>query len=58
VREAYLDNPEHRAQVVAGLEPIRALCAELGLIAGLPGALWRGLGLLPRAANPTRLLQA
>jgi hypothetical protein len=58
VREAYIDNPEHHAQVVTGLEPIRSLCEELGLIAGLPGALWRALGLLPRNTNHTRLLRA
>jgi hypothetical protein len=58
VREAYLDNPEHHAQVIAGLEPIRSLCEELGLITGLPGALWRALGLCPRATDQTRLLQA
>lgn len=58
VREAYIDNPEHHAQVVAGLEPIRSLCEELGLISGLPGVLWRTLGLCPRATNHPRRLPA
>jgi len=57
VREAYIDNPEHHAQVVAGLEPIRTLCEELGLISGLPAALWRAFGLQPRATNHTRQLR-
>lgn len=46
VREAYIDNPLHRQRTLESLEPVRSLCAEIGLITAPFDALWRLTGLL------------
>lgn len=50
VREAYTNNPAHRASTVEALRKVRELCAELGLMTPLSLRLWRQFGLLPLAA--------
>jgi hypothetical protein len=45
VREAYTDNPEHRAQVIESLGKVRALCEEIGLLRRPFGRLWTALRL-------------
>ena len=45
VREAYTNNPAHRAAVVESLRKLRALCDELGLTKRPYDGLWRRLGL-------------
>lgn len=52
LREAYRDNPAHRAQAVASLGKVRDLFAELGLLDGAYGHLWRRLGLDPEEPSP------
>ena len=42
IAEAYTRNPHHRARTVEALAKVRALCAELGIVAP---RLWRRLGI-------------
>ncbi len=53
VAEAYTNNPVHRHQLGESLENVRALCAELGVIAPWSAAIWRrlGIGLEPGTAR-------
>jgi hypothetical protein len=51
VREAYTDNPAHRASTVEALRKVRELCIELGLMNKISRHLWHRLGLLPVAAS-------
>jgi hypothetical protein len=45
IAEAYTRNPRHRAEIVASLAKVRALCDKLGLTEAPYGALWRLLRL-------------
>jgi P-aminobenzoate N-oxygenase AurF len=45
IAEAYTRNPRHRAETVASLAKVRALCDKLGLTEAPYGALWRLLRL-------------
>jgi hypothetical protein len=46
IREAYTDNPRHRAGLLAALAKVRALCQELGIASV---KLWRSLGIWEEA---------
>jgi hypothetical protein len=52
VREAYTDNPEHRARTQEAVGKLRGLLAEIGLYEGGAQRVWRLLGLAapPRVA--------
>jgi P-aminobenzoate N-oxygenase AurF len=45
MRQAFADNPQHRAETVASLAKVQSLCAELGLLRAPYGLLWRRLGI-------------
>ncbi|HET6965610.1 MAG TPA: diiron oxygenase [Acidimicrobiales bacterium] len=45
IREAYLDNPAHRAETIASLRKVRSLAQELSLLGPVPRRLWKALGL-------------
>jgi hypothetical protein len=45
VREAYRDNPAHRASTVVSLRKVRRLARELGLINPVSRELWRRFGI-------------
>jgi hypothetical protein len=47
LREAYRDNPHHRAKVIAGLASVRELCADIGVVTPQIQPLWMWLGLWP-----------
>jgi hypothetical protein len=44
IRAAFTDNLQHRAAVLAALDDVRALLAELGLVTPATARLWRALG--------------
>ncbi len=46
VAEAYTRNPQHRAETIAALRKVRALCQEIGLITPASVPLWSAFGLL------------
>jgi hypothetical protein len=52
VREAYTDNPAHRAQTVESLDSVRTLCHRIGLITPVTARLWRAAGLDPQESEP------
>lgn len=47
VREAYLDNPRHRQQLIDRVGPVRRLCVDVGIAS--PGFVrfWKWLGIWP-----------
>jgi hypothetical protein len=45
IKEAFSDNPAHRAESLASMAKLRRLWGELGLTGGLYRTLWRVLGL-------------
>jgi hypothetical protein len=55
VREAYLDNPIHKQQLIDRVAPVRRLCADVGIAS--PGFIrfWKWLGIWP---DDTPLLSA
>jgi hypothetical protein len=44
VRQAYTQNPRHRAAVAESLAGVRALCEELGLAPRVTARLWQRVG--------------
>jgi len=56
IKEAFVDNPTHRAEALASMAKLRRLWVELGLASGTYQRLWRVLGLWPEEeradANP------
>ncbi|HLH68427.1 MAG TPA: diiron oxygenase [Candidatus Dormibacteraeota bacterium] len=47
IKEAFLHNPAHRAEMLASMAKLRRLFAELGLASGPYRRLWQVLGLWP-----------
>ncbi len=47
IKEAFLDNPYHRAEALASTAKLRRLWTQLGLVSGPYRLLWRVLGLWP-----------
>jgi hypothetical protein len=47
IKEAFVDNPAHRAEALASMAKLRRLWLELGLASGPYLRLWRVLGLWP-----------
>jgi len=45
VREAYVDNPGHRAETVVALRKVRRLARELGIVNPVSKLVWKGLGI-------------
>jgi hypothetical protein len=45
IAAAYTKNPAHRANMIAALGKVRALCVELGLVTPVTRRLWQGLGI-------------
>ncbi len=45
VTEAYTRNPRHRAETVAALDKVRALCREVGLVTPWSRRLWQAFGI-------------
>lgn len=45
LREAYVDNPQNRAELLAAIRRVRRLCEDLGLLTPVYRRLWRILGL-------------
>jgi hypothetical protein len=48
LREAYRENPAHKAGVLESMTKVRRLLSELGLLGPGYQRLWRALGLWPR----------
>jgi hypothetical protein len=51
VREAYSDNPAHRAATVEALGKVRNLCRELGIVTTGSRQLWRAFGIWETSAT-------
>ena len=51
VREAYSDNPAHRAATVEALAKVRNLCCELGIVTPGSRRLWRAFGIWETSAT-------
>jgi hypothetical protein len=45
VREAYVDNPDHRAETVVALRKVRRLACELGIVTPVSKPVWKALGI-------------
>jgi len=45
VREAYVDNPDHRAATVVALRKVRKLARELGIVTPVSKPVWKALGI-------------
>ena len=45
VREAYVDNPDHRAETVVALRKVRRLARELGIVTPVSKPVWKALGI-------------
>ena len=45
IKEAFVDNPDHRSEALASMAKLRRLWTELGLTSGAYRRLWRALGL-------------
>jgi hypothetical protein len=45
IREAYTDNPVHKAKTIEALTKVRRLCEELGLITPVSKQIWKALGI-------------
>jgi len=45
VREAYADNPAHRAETVVALHKVRRLARDLGIVTPVSKRLWQRLGI-------------
>ena len=50
IREAYVDNPDHKAGVRASLKKVRNLAGELGLITAVSKPIWKAFGIWDDAA--------
>ena len=51
VREAYSDNPAHRAATVEALGKVRNLCRDLGIVTAGSRKLWRAFGIWETSAT-------
>jgi hypothetical protein len=54
IREAYTQNPTHRARTAESLAKVRTLCCELGIVNPRLVALWRRLGIWPEEPGSAR----
>jgi hypothetical protein len=45
IREAYTNNPEHRAKTLEALHKVRELLSEIGVVTPSSQRLWRWLGI-------------
>jgi hypothetical protein len=55
---AHHHDPEHRVRVLEGLEPVRRLCLELGIVTPALVPWWRALGVWPDGAERVPRLPA
>lgn len=57
-REAFRDDPVHRARMAEGLRPLRDLCMEIGIVTPALVPMWRALGIWSDLGASRRLPSA